>query len=250
MLARLGTFAHVPAMESTPAATRQTHRIGPDFRHIEAWIFDLDHTLYTIDAEKQAAMEERICLFVQGHFGIARAPAWDIQKRYLREMGSTLAGLVKHHDVDADAYHDFINDIDALELAANVPLRLALERLPGRRFVFTNNCGRFAGRVLEILGVADLFAGIVDAKALGYTPKPAQSAYDTLLAQTGATPRQSVLFDDSVRNLIPAHAMGMTTVWFNNGGGQSHWRVAQQSDHVDHETDDLVRFLQHIRIAK
>jgi putative hydrolase of the HAD superfamily len=236
-------------MNTRPAETSPARGLRPDFRHVEAWIFDLDHTLYTLDAEKQAAMEERICIFVQRHFNLSREPAWELQKRYLREMGSTLAGLVKHHGVDADAYHDFINDLDGLELGANPALRLALERLPGRRFVFTNNCGRFAGRVLEILGIADLFSGIVDAKALSYEPKPALSAYDTLIAQTSTTPAHAVLFDDSVRNLVPAKALGMTTVWFNNGGGQSHWRIERQAEHIDYETDDLVRFLQTIRIA-
>jgi putative hydrolase of the HAD superfamily len=222
---------------------------APDFRQISAWIFDLDHTLYTLDAEKQAAMEERICVFVQQHFGIAREPAWDIQKRYLREHGSTLAGLVKHHSVDQDAYHDFVNDIEAMELSEDVPLRLALQRLPGRRFLFTNNCGRYGRRVLEILGIGDLFDGVVDSTILGASPKPAASAYDTLVIETGATPAHMALFDDSVRNLVPAHVLGMTTIWFNNGGGQSHWRVERQADAIDYETDDLVQFLQSIRIS-
>lgn len=230
------------ALESQLTAAR------PDLRHIRAWVFDLDHTLYTLDAEKQSQMEERICLFVQRRFGIAREPAWDLQKRYLREHGSTLAGLVKHHGVNADTYHDFVNDIDAMELSENLPLRLALQRLPGRRFLFTNNCGRYGLRVLEILGVSDLFDGMLDAKVFGAEPKPAASAYDALIAEVGETPSCTTLFDDSVRNLIPAHALGMTTVWFNTGGGQSHWRVAGQSHHIDYETDDLVRFLQSIRI--
>jgi putative hydrolase of the HAD superfamily len=233
---------------TTPVHTSARPAADADFRHVAAWIFDLDHTLYTLDAEKQKVMEERICVFVQRHFSISREPAWEMQKRYLREHGSTLAGLQKHHSVDVDAYHDFVNDIDAMELAENIPLRLALERLPGRRFLFTNNCGRHGKRVLEILGVADLFDGIVDAAVLGDAPKPAPSAYATLVAETGATPAQSVLFDDSVRNLVPAHALGMTTVWFNNGGGQSHWRVDRQAETIDYETDDLVRFLQEIRI--
>jgi putative hydrolase of the HAD superfamily len=236
------------AAMSAPAQNHTDVTKHPDFQHISAWMFDLDHTLYTLDAEKQKAMEEKICLFVQRHFGIARAPAWELQKRYLKEHGSTLAGLTKHHGVDADAYHDFVNDIDAMALSENVPLRLALARLPGRRFIFTNNCGRYGRKVLDILGVADLFDGIVDAKILGGAPKPAASAYDTLLAETGATAAEAVLFDDSMRNLVPAKALGMTTVWFNNGGGQSHWRMERQSEHIDYETDDLVRFLQHIRI--
>jgi len=234
---------------TTPAAPGSLTQERPDFRHVAAWVFDLDHTLYTIDAEKQKAMEERICLFVQRHFGIERTPAWDLQKRYLREHGSTLAGLVKHHGVDADIYHDFVNDIDAMALAENIPLRLALQRLPGRRFLFTNNCGRYGQRVIDILGIGDLFDGIVDAKVLGDAPKPAASAYDRLVAEIGTPPAEAALFDDSVRNLVPAHALGMTTVWFNNGGGQSHWRIDGQTAHIDYETDDLVRFLQSLRIS-
>jgi putative hydrolase of the HAD superfamily len=223
-------------------------RAAPDLRHVEWWIFDLDHTLYTLDGEPQAAMEERICLFVQRHFGIARQPAWDIQKRYLREHGSTLGGLVLHHGVDADAYHDFVNDIAALELKDDARLRDALARLPGRRVVFTNNCGRFAAEVLRRLGVAELFGDIVDARATNYVPKPLPPAYDALLARTGIAPGRAALFDDSARNLVPARALGMTTIWFNNGQGQSHWTINDAERHIDHQTDDLAAFLQAIRI--
>jgi putative hydrolase of the HAD superfamily len=224
-------------------------QLPADFRHVEAWIFDLDHTLYTLDAAQHRAMEERICVFVQRHFGLPRDPAWEIQKRYLRDYGSTLAGLVRHDGVDPDIYHDAVNDLAALSLKGDANLRAALVRLPGRRLVFTNNCGRYAAGVLKALGVDDLFETIVDAKALGYVPKPQEAAYEALLALGNFTPQRAALFDDSVRNLVPARARGMTTVWFNNGGGQSHWRVEDQGLHIDHETDDLARFLSGIRIA-
>ena len=220
---------------------------APDFRHVTAWVFDLDHTLYTLDAAQHGAMEERICVFVQRHFGLAREPAWEIQKRYLRDYGSTLAGLVRHDGVDPDIYHDTVNDLAALSLKPDAALRTALLRLPGQRFVFTNNCGRYAARVLNALGVDDLFHKIVDARALNFVPKPQESAYDTLMSIGGFAPKNAALFDDSVRNLVPARARGMTTVWFNNGGGQPHWRVDQQALHIDHETDDLARFLSGIR---
>ncbi|MGA9796497.1 MAG: pyrimidine 5'-nucleotidase [Rhizomicrobium sp.] len=222
---------------------------APDFCGIDAWIFDLDHTLYTLDAAQQAAMEERICVFVQRHFGIARDPAWDIQKRYLRDYGSTLGGLTRHHGVDPDAYHDAVNDIDAMRLAPTAELRAGLARLPGKRLVFTNNCGRYAHAVLERLAVDDLFEAVIDARAIHHVPKPDPAAYDTLVALGGFDPSRAVLFDDSMRNLVPAHALGMRTVWFNNGMGQSHWRVAAPELHIDHETGDLAAFLQSIRIA-
>jgi putative hydrolase of the HAD superfamily len=65
-------------------------------------VFDLDHTLYTADGDQHAAMEERICRFVQQHLGMARDPAWALQKRYLQDYGSTLAGLIRHHGIDPD----------------------------------------------------------------------------------------------------------------------------------------------------
>lgn len=232
----------VPAMRSVVPQLR------PDLRHVEAWIFDLDHTLYTLDAAQQSAMEERICVFVQRHFAIAREPAWEIQKRYLREFGSTLGGLVRRHGVDADSYHDFVNDIDALDLSHNAHLRSGLVRLPGRRFVFTNNCGRFAHNVLTRLGVGDLFDDIVDARATDFVPKPGPAAYTALVERCGLVAERSALFDDSARNLVPAKALGMTTIWLNNGLGQSHWKIEDADQHIDHETSDLVDFLHTIGI--
>jgi putative hydrolase of the HAD superfamily len=220
----------------------------PDFEHVETWVFDLDHTLYTFDAASQAEMEERICRYVQKHFGIARDPAWEIQKRYLTDYGSTLAGLIMHERIDPDAYHDAVNDLDVLDLKANAALRKGLERLPGRRLVFTNNCGRYAADVLGKLGVDDLFAGIVDARAMDFVPKPQAGAYRALLRHGKFDPARAAFFDDSPRNLVPARALGMTTVWHNDGLGQSHWTLDNPDQHIDHQTDDLPTFLQTIRI--
>jgi putative hydrolase of the HAD superfamily len=230
------------------AAEKTGVNSAPDLRHVESWIFDLDHTLYVMDAARHTMVEERICLFVQRHFRIAREPAWEIQKRYLREHGSTLGGLVRHHGVDADTYHDFVNDIVALDLSRDLLLRAGLARLPGRRIVFTNNCGRFARDVLARIVVDDLFADIVDARATNFVPKPLPDAYETLIARTGVAPRRSALFDDSPRNLVPAKALGMTTIWLNNGQGQSHWTIDNAERYIDHRTDDIASFLHSIRI--
>jgi putative hydrolase of the HAD superfamily len=221
---------------------------APDFRGIETWVFDLDHTLYTMNAVQQAEMEERICRYVQSHFGLPRDEAWEIQKNYLRDYGSTLAGLIQNERIDPDVYHEAVNDIDVLDLKPDAGLRSGLLRLPERRFVFTNNDGRFAAEVLKRIGVEDLFAGIVDARAMDFVPKPKPGSYEALFRLTGLDPKRSVLFDDSPRNLVPAHALGMRTVWFNDGLGQSHWRIDAPQLHIDHETDDLAAFLNTIEI--
>lgn len=222
---------------------------APDFRGVTTWVFDLDHTLYTTSAVQDAEMEDRICRFVQDHFGIAREAAFQIQKTYLKEHGTTLAGLLKNHAVDPDVYHDAINDVEALGLEPDAELRRGLARLPGKRFVFTNNCGRYARAVLAKLAVADLFDGVIDTHVMNFVPKPQQAAYAVLLAEGKFDPERAALFDDSMRNLAPARAMGMKTVWFNHGLGlSSHFKLDAPELHVDYETDNLATFLNSIRI--
>ena len=225
------------------AVDLQRKNVAPDFRHVTSWIFDLDHTLYRMDAATMREVEERICRFVQRHLGLPRDDAFAIQKKYLREYGITLAGMMKHHSVDPDAYHAEINDIEALDLSPSIELRRALARLPGERFVFTNNCGSFAREVLARLDVGDLFADTVDIRALGYVPKPDPCAYDALVGRTRCNPSQTVLFDDRACNLPPAHALGMTTVWLNHEAA-----TAAEHTSIDHESDDLARFLESVRI--
>ncbi len=217
--------------------------LAPDFRHVTTWIFDLDHTLYRMDPVTLREVEERICCFVQQHLGLPRDEAFAIQKKYLREYGITLAGMMKHHGVDPDVYHAEINDIEALKLSPSAELERALARLPGERFVFTNNCGTFAREVLTRLGVGYLFADVLDIRALGYVPKPDASAYDALVHRTGCTPRTTALFDDRACNLPPAHALGMTTVWLNHGTA-----TAEERSSIDYDADDLARFLESVRI--
>ena len=240
---------HGPAVQYESTNLAESASSAPDFGGVTTWVFDLDHTLYTTSAEQDAEMEERICRFVQDHFGIAREPAFQIQKTYLKEHGTTLAGLLKNHAIDPDAYHDAVNDIEALGLTPDPELRKGLARLPGKRFVFTNNCGRYARAVLAKLDVEEFFSGVIDAHVMNFVPKPQQEAYAALLAQGKFDPTRAALFDDSMRNLAPARAMGMKTVWFNHGLGlSSHFKLDAPELHVDYETDDLAAFLNSIRI--
>src|SRR5688572_608217 len=129
----------------------------PDFTAIEHWIFDLDNTLYAADATLMQGVEARICLFVQQELDLDPTQAWDLQKSYFRQYGTTLAGLMQNHSTDAESYLSFVNDVDVTTLAPDPHLVAGLARLPGKRIVFTNNCGRYAERVLEQLKILHLF---------------------------------------------------------------------------------------------
>jgi putative hydrolase of the HAD superfamily len=217
---------------------------GPDFRHVHSWIFDLDNTLYPADGGLMDLLESRIQAFVQRELGLDPPAAWEVQKRYFREHGTTLAGLMRHHRTDPEAYLAFVNDIDVLTLGPNPQLRAALSRLPGERYVFTNNCGRYAERILTQLGIADLFADIWDVRVMGFTPKPARAAYDAVVLRSNIPAASAAMFDDLIPNLEAAHALGMTTVWLRKPNQE-----VSGAAHIHHESDDLVSFLQSIEVS-
>ena len=51
-------------------------------------------------------------------------------------------------------------------------------------------------------------------------PKPQASAYAGLCAALDIDPHDSLFVEDMARNLKPAKAIGMTTVWIDNGSEQ------------------------------
>ena len=214
-----------------------------NFRHVRGWIFDLDNTLYPFGAQVLIDAEERICRFIQDHLALERNEAWRLQKECLKEDGATLAGLVRRFKIDPEAYFAFVNDVDVTTLTPAPELARALARLPGRRIVFTNNCGRHAARVLKQLGIAGAFHEICDLRSIGFKAKPAASGYEAVIARAGVPAEACAMFEDHERNLAPAHALGLTTVWIRHPAHGDSWPA-----HVHHPIDDLTHFLQTIEV--
>ena len=200
--------------------------MDPRFAHVDDWIFDLDNTLYPASTRLFDLIDERMTAYVGRITGHEPVEARRVQKSYFRDHGTTLAGLMLNHDVDPK---HFLDDVHAIEMDRAVPnekLARALERLPGRRFIFTNGDADYAGRVLAAIGIGDYFHGLVDIHACDYLPKPDAYGYRLLIDRFGIDPARAVLVEDMAKNLRPAKALGMTTVWVDNG-----------SDHGDHDAD-------------
>jgi putative hydrolase of the HAD superfamily len=223
----------------------------PDFRHIRNWIFDLDNTLYPASCNLFAEISERMTLYVHRLLDIPAEEARTLQKAYYHDHGTTLNGLMKVHNVDAEEYLAFVHDIDLAALTPDPRLAAIIAGLPGRKFVFTNGCVNHAGRVLRQLGLTDHFDEVWDIRTIAFLPKPDVAAYRTVLARAGSNGRDAAMFEDIARNLVEAHQLGMTTVWVKN---ESEWsqqgptHPVAQSHHIDYETDDLAEFLHSLRV--
>jgi putative hydrolase of the HAD superfamily len=224
--------------------------IGPDFRHVRNWIFDLDNTLYRADNGIFTQIESRMTEYVMEFLDLPRDQAYARQKALYRDHGTTLNGLMREHGAEPDAYLRYVHDIDLCGLEPDDSLTAAIRRLPGRRFIFTNGCRDHAARILDRLGMAELFEAIWDIRTLDFTPKPQAAAYRTVVQACGIGCAQAAMFDDIACNLVPARALGMITVWLNTDSawGKHGPLPDVGAGDIDHETDNLTHFLQSIRI--
>ncbi|HWH18732.1 MAG TPA: pyrimidine 5'-nucleotidase [Allosphingosinicella sp.] len=193
----------------------------PALLHIDCWIFDLDNCLYPASANLFSLIDLRMGEFIQQLLGVDAAEAHRIQKSYFRDHGTTLAGLMAAEGVDPHEFLNFVHDIDLARLTADPDVVRAVDRLPGRKFVFTNGDEHYARRVLDKLGLANAFDGMHDIHAMDYVPKPNPLAYADMCQRHGIAPQTALFAEDMARNLKPAKELGMTTVWIDNGSEQA-----------------------------
>ena len=186
--------------------------LTPDLQHVDTWLFDLDNTLYPAESGFMGEIERRMTDYVQKVTGLQREDAYKLQKRYLADYGLTLGGLVAHHNVDPADFHAIFHDMSLDALAHEPQLVAAIARLPGRRLIFTNADDVHARRVLEHLGLSDLFHEVFHIGSADYIPKPDPRTFARMNAAHAIDPAVTAFFEDREVNLQPAHALGMTTV--------------------------------------
>jgi len=217
----------------------------PALAHIDTWIFDLDNTLYPASADLFGHIDVKMTEYIQRLLGLDFDAARAVQKRLFVEHGTTLSGLMSTHDIDPHEFLAHVHDIEMDALAEDARLIRSVARLPGRKLIFTNGDEPYARRVLARLGLSESFEAIHDIHACAYQPKPRVEAYQSMCANLRVERPASALFvEDMARNLRPAKALGMTTVWVNNGsekGDHDH-----HPSYVDYEITDVGAWLHEI----
>ena len=188
---------------------------------IDCWIFDLDNSLYPASTNLFELIDIRMGEYIARLIGCETAEARAIQKGFFRDHGTTLAGLMKEHGVQPREFLDYVHDIDMARLTADPRVVAALDKLPGRKFVFTNGDEAYARRVLDRLGLANAFDAVHDIHAMDYVPKPDPRAYAAMCERLDIAPERALFAEDMARNLVPAKKLGMTTVWVDNGSEQA-----------------------------
>lgn len=217
---------------------------GLDPSQISCWVFDLDNTLYPQASNLFARVSRRMTGFIEAEFSLQEDDARALQKRLFLEYGTTMRGLMVEHDMDPIRFLDHVHDIDVSDMAPDPRLAALIERLPGRRVIFTNGSVPHADRITRQLGIDHLFEGTFDIVAAEFIPKPDPRPYHEMIARFDFDPSRAVMVEDMAKNLKPAAELGMTTVWLRH---DLEWSSdGATGGHVHHEISDLTAWLEHI----
>ncbi|MCF2514775.1 pyrimidine 5'-nucleotidase [Sphingomonas sp. G124] len=206
-------------------------RFAPLLGHVTDWIFDLDNCLYPASTGLFDLIDERMGAYIERLLDCDPAEAKRVQKAHFHNHGTTLAGLMREHQVDP---HHFLEDVHAIPLdrvARDDRLARGLAKLPGRKLVFTNADEPYARRVLDALGVGEHFGELHDIHAAELCPKPNEHGYQLLLDRFGIDPARAAMIEDMAQNLKPAKMLGMATIWVDNGSERGNH--AHDPDYID-----------------
>jgi len=205
------------------------------FSHVQYWVFDLDNTLYPPSARLFDQIEVKMTKYVMDALNVEKSEADHLRKHYWRQYGTTLAGLMREHQVDPGPYLTEVHEIDLSHLEKDAQLAAHIDALPGRKIVYTNGTAPYAERVLEARGIRNPFDAVYGVEHAEFLPKPERQAFEIVFAKDGVTASEAAMFEDDHRNLQAPHDLGMKTV-----------HVAEEpipADHIQHYTDDLSDFL-------
>ncbi|MFC3050423.1 pyrimidine 5'-nucleotidase [Kordiimonas pumila] len=209
--------------------------------HRATWVFDLDNTLYAAECDLFSQIDRNIGSYVESFLGLDPVAARKVQKQYLVDHGTTLKGLMANYKVNPVDYLERVHDIDFSPIQPNPKLRAAIQKLDGKKLIFTNADKLYSEKVIKQLGIEDLFDGIFDIIAADLNPKPMPEVYEKFIRDHGVKPEEAVMFEDMARNLKPAHEMGMATVWIDTG---SKWgKIGHDPAIIHAETTSLSDWL-------
>lgn len=208
---------------------------------IQNWVFDLDNTLYPASFGIIEQAREKVVVYMSDFLSITHDEATDLYREFHKDYGSTMRGLMLKHNLQPKDLFETMKDLDFSKVVANQNLSKAMEKLPGRKFLFTNAPRAHAETMLSMLGIDDHFDEIYDICTANYVPKPLLETYENFLTLYDIDPQTAIMFEDVSRNLKPASDLGMTTVLVRNN--PESFLPDCKKDYIDHIADDIAEWL-------
>jgi putative hydrolase of the HAD superfamily len=148
-------------------------------------------------------------------FGWSLVEAEDKRKLALKTSNQTVKGLkTLGYDVNdvefvthmREGVENFLKPDEDLSsfLAATKHLK---------KYIFTNTREVEAEKALKCLGIREHFEHVYGADFMGDMCKPEEAAFQKVIDDIGVAATNCVMFEDSIKNVVAAKAMGMKTIF-------------------------------------
>ena len=213
---------------------------------IDTWIFDLDNTLYSADSGIFQQVHDLMSKFVSKHLNVEIKKAKEIQRKYYKQHGTTLRGMMDNHGVDPEYFLKEVHKLDYSTVDSNKKLNEELKKLKGRKIIYTNANLQHALDVLDRIELSNFFDYIFDIKMANYIPKPDLQPYKQIIKDFNLNPSTSAMFDDIAKNLVPAKKVGFTSIWIDVGYENFSDDIKASKEYLDFKTKDLSVFLEKV----
>jgi len=181
------------------------------------WVFDLDDTLHDASSHIFPVMNKAMTQYIMDTLTLDEPNAFKLRQHYWRIYGATLKGLMRHHGVDPHHFLSSTHDPMDIENMVSVRknLRHCINSLKGRKVIFTNAPMNYAIRVLNVLGIEDLFELVFSVESTQFHPKPSIRGFRQLLKTIKAKASDCVMLEDNLAALMTAKRLGMKTIWIS-----------------------------------
>lgn len=184
-------------------------------------IIDCDQTLY-INPRLMETYRDRIREYLFEVLNMPKEDCLRLQKSYWEQYGTTLAGLIRHNNVDPAHYLEYIHDVDITNYVyPNPELANKLSTLPQGFIVMSNAPRKHVVEVLERIGVVFSKDDIFGIEDYNYNGKPFENSYKHVLSKKSIKPHEGVMFDDDPKNLEGAKIVGLSTCLVGNANSSN-----------------------------
>ncbi|OWY37733.1 pyrimidine 5'-nucleotidase [Xenophilus sp. AP218F] len=181
----------------------------------KTWIFDLDDTLHHASGGIFAHINQLMTEYMMRHLNVDAEEAGALRSRYWAQYGATMHGLTTHHGIDPQQFLLETHPVEVLAqwLQYEEDLAASLDSLRGRKILLSNGPQHYVEGLLDRMRITRHFESIYGVERLDYVPKPHLQAFETVLAREKLNPRECIMVEDSLPNLLTAKELGMTTIW-------------------------------------
>lgn len=194
---------------------------------IKYLICDLDNTLYSPDSGLLNQIDQNIELFLSQKFKLPLAEITKIRRQYWINYGTTLEGLIRHHQICPEEYFQYTYNVNVGDFLTNdFKLQQVLQAIDLPKVVFSNSPKSYINKVLQELGICNCFSKIYDIIFCEYQGKPNRASYQRVLADLNITPTECIFVDDTLSNIEGANSLGITSIWIRpNEEQQTEWSL-------------------------